>query len=324
RRIKQKNIRLITFDGLPINKPHSLNIGLSHATKNVVVVFDAEDQPHKDIYSIANTIFNKKDISILQSGVQLINYSSRWFSVFNVLEYYFWFKSGLHFFTKIGKITPLAGNTIFFDKQILTKIGGWDENCLTEDAEIAFRLIPNGGKIGIVYDERHVTFEETPIRLKDFIKQRTRWNQGFFQVFSRMDWIRLPKLRQKILSVYILLSPLTQLIVLLYLPFTIWALFFYKIPVLISLYSFLPMYLFLLQIALYIIGFIEFNFAYKLHAPFFTYLIIVIMFFPYQLILTISAIRACYRVISNQYQWEKTKHANIHRSISFDSSTSYA
>src|SRR5258708_6617897 len=46
---RRKNINLIVFNDSPINKPHSLNVGLRLATKDVVVVFDAEDQPHKDI-----------------------------------------------------------------------------------------------------------------------------------------------------------------------------------------------------------------------------------------------------------------------------------
>ncbi len=56
RSIKGKDIKLVVFDDIPINKPHSLNIGLENATKSTIVVFDAEDQPHKDIYNIVNTI----------------------------------------------------------------------------------------------------------------------------------------------------------------------------------------------------------------------------------------------------------------------------
>lgn len=53
--LNRPNVKLVLFGDLPINKPHSLNIGLSHASKDVVVVFDAEDQPSREIYNIANT-----------------------------------------------------------------------------------------------------------------------------------------------------------------------------------------------------------------------------------------------------------------------------
>ncbi len=81
----------------PINKPNKLNSGLKAAKNDIVCVFDAEDEPHPNIYKIINTVFSKNDIEVVQSGVQLMNYKSRWFSTLNVLEYFFWFKSGLLF-----------------------------------------------------------------------------------------------------------------------------------------------------------------------------------------------------------------------------------
>ncbi len=50
------NVRLLTFDQPPINKPHGLNVGLSEATKDVVTIFDAEDEPHLDILMVVNTV----------------------------------------------------------------------------------------------------------------------------------------------------------------------------------------------------------------------------------------------------------------------------
>ena len=49
------HVRLITFDDPPINKPHGLNVRLRDATGDVVTIFDAEDEPHRDILRIVNT-----------------------------------------------------------------------------------------------------------------------------------------------------------------------------------------------------------------------------------------------------------------------------
>lgn len=187
--LKNKNIRLVIFNDFPINKPHGLNKGLAEAQNQIVGIFDAEDEPHKDIYNIVNTVLIKDKVDVVQSGVQLMNFRSHWFSALNVLEYFFWFKSGLHFFTNVGSVSPLGGNTVFFKKNWLKKIGGWDENCLTEDADIGIRLTLAGAKIKVVYDERHATQEETPHSVKSFIKQRTRWNQGFLQILKKRDWL---------------------------------------------------------------------------------------------------------------------------------------
>ena len=114
----KENIKTVVFSGYPINKPHGMNKALPHATKDVLVIFDAEDEPHRNIFNIVNTVMLRDNADVVQAGVQLVNYSSNWFSSLNVLEYYFWFKSALHLFNKIG-VTPLGGNTVFFKKEII-------------------------------------------------------------------------------------------------------------------------------------------------------------------------------------------------------------
>ena len=91
------HVRLVTFDDPPINKPHGLNVGLRAATGDVVTIFDAEDELHPDIFNVVNTVMAAEEVPVVQCGVQLMNYADRWFSALNVLEYFFWFKSRLHY-----------------------------------------------------------------------------------------------------------------------------------------------------------------------------------------------------------------------------------
>lgn len=120
------------------NRPDKLNYGLKFANKKIVVIFDAEDNPHKDIFNVVNTVMLRDDTDVVQSGVQLMNFRSKWFSALNVLKYFFWFKSVLHLFIQNG-VVVLGGNTIFFKKNLLKKIGVWDSKMLTEDANIGIR-----------------------------------------------------------------------------------------------------------------------------------------------------------------------------------------
>ena len=106
-------MRVITFSDKPINKPHGLNVGLRNTTHEVVTIFDSEDDIHPDIFNIVNTVMSTEGARVVQCGVQLMNYHSRWFSALNVLEYFFWFKSRLHYHAALG-MTPLGGNTVFF------------------------------------------------------------------------------------------------------------------------------------------------------------------------------------------------------------------
>ncbi|MDF1497981.1 MAG: glycosyltransferase [Patescibacteria group bacterium] len=308
-------IKLVIFDDKPINKPHGLNKGLAIAKNEVITIYDAEDEVNPDIFNVINTVMaQNKNVGIIQSGVQLMNYSSKWFSSHNVLEYYFWFKSRLHFHADVGMV-PLGGNSVFFKHKILKEINGWDENCLTEDADIGIRLSTKGIKTMVIYDDLYATREEAPDTIKSFIKQRTRWVQGFLQVFLKFDWLQYPKLSQKLLAVYILLIPFLQAIMILMLPVSLFMMFKFKLPILSTIILILPVYLLFIQLTISLIGLYEFIKIYKLRFNYLTFLVFVITFFPYQWMLGISALRGLLRQIVGKNNWEKTKHLGAHRNI---------
>jgi len=195
------NMSLVTYNEEPINKPHGLNDALKQATGDFVVIFDAEDEPHPELFRLVNTfLLQNPAIDVVQTGVQLMNYMSNWYSTFNVLEYYFWFKSSLHFFAK-QHVMPLGGVSVFFRRSLVEAVGGWDMHCLTEDAELGIRLSQAGAQMAVVYDAVYATREETPPSVMSFIKQRTRWAQGFLQILARGDFRRFPTLRQQLLAV---------------------------------------------------------------------------------------------------------------------------
>lgn len=316
RDIGKDHIHVITFTDGPKNKPNGLNRGLRASTKDVVCVFDAEDQPHPEIYNVINTVMLRDQADVVQSGVQLMNFKSTWFSALNCLEYFFWFKSGLHAFTRMFGVTPLGGNTVFFKRQWLEKVRGWDEACLTEDADIGLRLTQAGAKIQIVYDETHATQEETPDSVDQFIKQRTRWNQGFYQVFFKGDWARMPSMKQKITALYILLNSLFQALIVLYLPLGLYIMLTQSLPVPIALISWIPIFMLITQLIVNLIGLGEFTRAYGEHMPFLFRFKTALVYYPYQLLLSLSAARAIWRLVTNRSSWEKTAHSNLHRQSS--------
>lgn len=310
--IGRENIRLVVVNDEPINKPNQLNWGLKQAKGEVVAIFDAEDQPHRDIYNIVNTVMTQRGADVVQSGVQLINYGSRWFSALNVLEYYFWFKSALHFFTRWG-VVPLGGNTVFFKRRWLNKVGGWDEACLTEDADIGIRLSVRGAKLAVVYDERHTTREETPGDVSEFIRQRSRWNLGFLQILAKGEWLRFKNWRLKMLAAYLLLLP--QIVSGLFVAAMIlkWVTEVQSAPVWLALWSWVPMGWLVVQFAVVCVGWYMFCRDYKV--PFSVKMVgkLFITYLPYGALLLTGAIRALWRYIAGNRGWEKTGHLNLHR-----------
>jgi cellulose synthase/poly-beta-1,6-N-acetylglucosamine synthase-like glycosyltransferase len=306
------NARVVAFDDLPINKPHGLNVGFAQSRGEVVTIFDAEDEIHPDIFNIVNTVMLREKVRAVQCGVQLMDYDSSWYSTLNVLEYYFWFKSRLHFHASAGMI-PLGGNTVFFRRELLQELGGWDEHNLTEDADVGIRLSARGERVRVVYDDRYVTKEETPPTLGHFVRQRTRWSQGFLQTLGKGEWRKLRTFYQKFLAVYTLAFPMFQAALALYLPVSIWMMFNVRTSVGIAMLLLLPSYLVLAHYLISVVGLYEFCQAHDLHPPITVPLMMGAVYMPYQWVLAYAALRAMIRQLRGVNNWEKTKHVGAHR-----------
>jgi len=310
-------VRLLAFDDRPINKPHGLNVGLAYARGQVVTIFDAEDEPHPDILQVVNTVMRREHVPVVQCGVQLMNYADRWFSALNVLEYFFWFRSRMHYQAAMNMVA-LGGNTVFIERHLLDEMHGWDEHCLTEDADIGVRLSAAGIPIRVLYDDRYVTREETPPTVGQFVRQRTRWSQGFLQVLRKGDWLRLPSWRQKLLALYTLSAPLLEALMMVYVPVSLWTMLYVKTPELVAMITALPLYMLVLQFVVNLVGLYEFTSVHGLRPRLLSPLILLVSYLPYQWLLCFAALRAVYREVRGINTWEKTAHTGAHRMIPAD------
>jgi glycosyltransferase XagB len=312
RRRGVENVRVVAFKTEPINKPHGLNVGLKTTRNEVVTIFDAEDDIHPEIFNVINTVLLVDNVSVVQGGVQLMNYQSSWYSALNVLEYFFWFRSRLHYHARLG-MTPLGGNTVFFTREVLQRVGGWDQRNLTEDADIGIRISRLGEPIRIIYDDRYVTREETPPTLSQFIRQRTRWSQGFLQTLLKGDWRHLPRLKQRLLAIFTLGFPTVQAVLGLYILASVLMMLAFKVPVLMTLLLDLPFYLLAAHFILNVIGLYEFTDAHGLKPTWKTLLVMALGYLPYQWVLAYASVRATTRQLRGINNWEKTQHIGAHR-----------
>jgi cellulose synthase/poly-beta-1,6-N-acetylglucosamine synthase-like glycosyltransferase len=67
-----------------------------------------------------------------------------------------------------------------FRASALRRVGGWDAWNVTEDADLGFRLARFGCRAAALDSD---TFEEAPITLRAWFKQRRRWQKGWLQTF---------------------------------------------------------------------------------------------------------------------------------------------
>lgn len=307
---KVKNLKKIVFKDGVKSKPKHLNEAYKKVKGDYVVIFDAEDEVHPNLLSKIDSAIQKEGRKIIQTGVSLMNWKSNWFCIHSVLEYYFWFQSRLHWFAEKGVIT-LGGVGVFFPKEIINEVGGWDERALTEDAKIGIQCSANGVDFKVLSDENFSTKEETPPKVKSFIKQRTRWILGFLQIFKSGIWEELKPIQQ-FYFLSLVLFPIFQ--VALYL----WAIpsiiHFKNAPILIALASYFPLFLLSFQIAVQITGLAQMIYV-RAGLKYIPQAVIIYLatFIPYQALISISAVRASLKFLMKDYSWEKTAHLNLHR-----------
>jgi cellulose synthase/poly-beta-1,6-N-acetylglucosamine synthase-like glycosyltransferase len=307
-------VRIVVDDSWPKMKPKALNAGLAACTGEIVGIFDAEDEVALDLLRRVDEKFVESHADVVQAGVQLVNLHSRWFSLRNCLEYFFWYRSRMNAHARHG-VMPLGGNTVFIRRDLLSQLGGWDPECLAEDCELGIRLSAAGARTAVMYDAHLATREETPDTLKALVRQRTRWDQGFIQVLRKRAWTQLPTRRQRLLARYLLGFPLLQAMSGFLLPIAIAMAVFVKLPLSLALVAFLPLVGVAISVVIEMVALHELCRTFCLRPRSIDYVMLIFTAIPYQFVLAVAAVLAASREFRGDYSWEKTAHVGAHRGM---------
>lgn len=167
----------------PQTKPKACNYGLACARGELIVIYDAEDEPEPAQLRIAAGRFAGAGdrLACVQARLNYYNPDENWLTRLFTLEYCLWFDHFLPALDRIGAPIPLGGTSNIFRTEILSDVGGWDPYNVTEDADLGFRLARRGYQTAIVDS---TTFEEANCRLGNWMRQRTRWMKGFMQTWA--------------------------------------------------------------------------------------------------------------------------------------------
>ncbi len=177
---------IICPSGFPRTKPRALNIALPLARGEFTVVYDAEDIPDPAQLRAAVASFRagSAKLACLQAQLVIDNVQDSLLTRLFAIEYAVLFdvvNPGLAF---LQLPFPLGGSSNHFRTQILDEAGGWDAWNVTEDADIALRLVRQGYGIDILQSSTH---EEAPSHLQAWMAQRRRWIKGWIQT-ALLHW----------------------------------------------------------------------------------------------------------------------------------------
>lgn len=168
--------------GEPRTKPKAMLYGLLYARGELITIYDAEDQPDPKQLKAAAWGFEHcgEEVACIQAKLNYYNprqnILTRWFS----LEYAAWFEMFLPGLHRMEAPIPLGGTSNHFRADVLKDTMSWDPYNVTEDADLGIRLA-RMGKTTRMLDS--TTYEEANSKLKNWLRQRSRWIKGYMQTF---------------------------------------------------------------------------------------------------------------------------------------------
>ena len=173
-------------------KPKAMNYALPFLSGDIIGIYDAEDRPEVDQLRKVADHFSAApaNVACIQGRLDFFNSRENWISRCFTIDYAMWFRVLLKGVQRLGVPIPLGGTTIFFRRNVLIEIGGWDAHNVTEDAELGMRLARFGYHCEMLDS---TTWEEANTNPYRWVRQRSRWLKGYAMTwFSHMrDPIRL-------------------------------------------------------------------------------------------------------------------------------------
>ncbi len=201
RRFLSKRLKVISVK-IPKGKrgkAYAVNYCLKHAKGDLVGVLDDDSVLEKDAVLTMVHYFEEPNTASVCSTCKV--YKPK-----NILEKIQSIEYVIAAFSKkllasIDSLFITPGSLSVYRKNILKKIGGFDEQNLTEDIEMGVRLNHLGYDVRLELDS--ISYTKVPRTVKDYHHQRIRWSRGFYQtVIKHRDM--LLKWKHGLLGAFIL------------------------------------------------------------------------------------------------------------------------
>jgi len=165
-------------------KASALNYALTQARHPVLAIYDADNLPEPSaIRTLAAELVRHPELAAAVGMYRAWNRRRALLTRFINIE-----GIGFQWILQAGRwmmmrLTMLPGTNYVIQKAIVEKLGGWDEQALTEDSELTVRLYQAGYCVQFV--PTSVSWEQEPETFVNWFRQRRRWVRGFNYVMVK-------------------------------------------------------------------------------------------------------------------------------------------
>ena len=162
-------------------KADTVNFGVKNARGEIIAVIDADSYPEKDSFKKMIGYFEDPEVGAVTASCFVKN-TNKLLEKLQAIEY-FLIAFGRKILDFVDSVYVTPGSLRMYRKKLLVEVGGFDTKNITEDIEIAWKILKNKYKNRRCLSAK--VYTEVPSDLKQWWRQRLRWNIGGFQTVHK-------------------------------------------------------------------------------------------------------------------------------------------
>ena len=178
------NFHCLHLDQWPGYKSGALNFAVTQTDPRaeIIGIIDADYEVAPDFLTELVPAFADPKVAFVQTPQDYTDSKGDVFSESTYRGYKYFFEVSMPSRNERNAII-FAGTMGLIRKSVLEEIGGWDEWCITEDAEASLRILKKGYQS--LYINRSFGSGMMPINFEGLKKQRFRWCFGGIQILKK-------------------------------------------------------------------------------------------------------------------------------------------
>ena len=154
-------------------KSGALNDALELATGEIIIVFDADHQPRRDVVWRLTRHFEDPGVGAVQGRCEIVNPDDSPLTRLIAMDYLAGYLVNEYGRQSIFLLPAYGGANCAVRASSLREVGGWNPDTVTEDTDLTLKLILSGQRVR--YDVTAVDAEEGVVTVSRFWRQRYRW-----------------------------------------------------------------------------------------------------------------------------------------------------
>lgn len=201
----KRDPRIVLMSQNNTGKATALNRGVAASRGQVVVTLDADTlvRPTTVLHLVRHfAVDDSGDLGAVAGVVRVGNRRRNLLTRWQALEYLTQIGLDRSAQDALGAISIIPGACAAWRKEAILSVGGYAEDTLAEDCDLALSLHRYGWRV--TQDDEALAYTEAPESVDDLLKQRSRWTYGTLQAmyknrdlfFSRrngwLGWFVLP------------------------------------------------------------------------------------------------------------------------------------